>query len=80
MKSVFTCGSVSDGATTNFVNPAYPEWDTNAGNSRTKNHICTFLLKIPDDAEDICQVNIFCFVCYRINYGLILLTNNSYCV
>ena len=60
MKSVFTCGSVSDGATTNFVNPSYPEWDTNAGNSRTKNHICTFLLKIPDDAEDICQVNMFC--------------------
>ena len=56
MKSVYTCGSVSDGATTNFVNPLYPKSDTTAAHSRVSNHICTFLLKIPSGNEDICQV------------------------
>ena len=56
MKSVYTCGSVSDGATTNFVNPSFPKSDTTAARSRVSNHICTFLLKIPNGNEDICQV------------------------
>ena len=64
MKSVFTCDSVSDGATTNFVNPSYPESDTNAGHSTVVNHVCTFLLKIPDDTEDICQVSLFDLTCF----------------
>ena len=59
MQSVFTCGSVSDGATTNFVNPSYPENDSNSGLSSVTNNVCTFLLKIPDGNEDICQVGIF---------------------
>ena len=59
MQSVFTCGSVSDGATTNFVNPSYPENDSNAGLSSVRNNVCTFLLKIPDVNEDICQVGVY---------------------
>ena len=57
VKSVYTCGSGSNGATTNFVNPSYPKSDTTAGGSRVSNSVCTFLLKIPSGNEDICQVS-----------------------
>ena len=65
VNSVFKCGAISDGATTNFVNPSYPTQDSNEGQSTIHDDICTFLLKIPESSAEICQVR-WCslyFVC-----------------
>ena len=45
---VFSCGTSSTGITTNFVNPSYPEYDSNTGD-------CNFFLILN---SGVCQVRV----------------------
>ena len=53
-QSVFKCSEKSSGMTTNFVNPKYPEDDSNK--DLETNERCTFLLEM--NSDDICQVRV----------------------
>ena len=50
---VYTCGETSNGYTTNFVNPSYPNYSTT---SELDNEVCTFMLVISD--SKVCQVRV----------------------
>ena len=55
---VYTCGETSNGYTTNFVNPSYPNYSSSSSevDNENSNEVCTFMLVISD--SKVCQVRV----------------------